>query len=333
MRGFVAATLAISGALAACSLLVSLDGQQCSTDSDCMSRGGAFSNSVCANQICVSPLDSAVPEASSDGPVEARGFDGPATGVDAGEVDAGPWGCLSQPPEVLSASQSITVTLTAFDALQPITTAGPTGSDLVPISYTPVPGASVEACRATDPACSSSVATGTMDEAGVATFTTPGTFVGFLRLSAPGYFPSTTYPGQLVADASMESIPTAMLGVDELQLLAFALGVPVDTGADSGVGHAFFEVYDCYDHHAAGVTFALLGDAGAQTQQWYTRNGAPSTTANETDSLGAGGAVNVPAGGLTVTATLAATNQPLGTINAIIAPGETVFGFVRVRTH
>lgn len=339
MRPVIVAALAASGALAACSLVVSLDGQQCSVDSDCTSRGGAFSNSVCQNQVCIA---SAALEASVEagrGLPDGSTFDAQpdvdaSPETDDAQPDAGPnpWGCLSAPPEVLSAGQSIAVTLTAFDALQPIQTAGPAGSDLVPVSYTAVPFANVEGCNTLDPACNSAVASGTMDEAGVTVLTMPANFVGFFRLTAPGYFPSTTYPGQLLADASAESITTAMVDVNALQELAFALNVNVE-GADAGVGLAFFEAFDCFDHHAPGVTFTILGDAGAGAIPWYIVNGVPSTADNQTGSLGAGGAVNVPAGPLTVVATLASTKQVLGTISAIVREGETVFGYVRVRTH
>jgi hypothetical protein len=321
MRRFVAATLLSGGALAACTLFVKLDEQQCAVDGDCTSRGGAFAGSVCVNQVCVAPVAEA---AASDAPAGAEtSVDAGIDASDAGDGAVNIWGCLSQPPEVLNPNQQITVTLTAFDALQPITTAGPSGSDLVPVAYSAVGSAAIRGCLVTDPLCSEPVATAITNDAGVATVSLPGDFVGFFDLSTPGYFPSATYPGQLLA----------MLQTGELQLLADALGVTMYTGLDAGVGQAFFEVYDCYDHHAAGIQFTLLGDGGPDTVQWYLSNGAPSTTATQTDSVGAGGAVNVPIGALTVRATLASTQQVIGTINPIITAGATTFAFVRVRTH
>jgi len=55
--------------------------------------------------------------------------------------------------------------------------------------------------------------------------------------------------------------------------------------------------------------------------QWYLKNSLPSTTATETDSVGSGGAVNVPAGAVTVTATLVATKRTIGAISAVITAG------------
>jgi len=325
MRVRLAVSIVAGLALAACSLLVKLDAQQCSVDGDCAARGSAFAGAVCVNQVCVAPVaeggsETGVPDAASDGGVQGDGA-----------ID--PWGCVSLPAESLNPSQQIQVTITSFDALKPIVTAGPQGSDLVPVSYAAVQDANVQACQTTDPACLGPAATGTTNDAGVVLLTLHGDFVGFFRLTAPGYLESATYPGQLLSDASAESITTAMLGTSELQGLAAYLGVAVDTSPDSGVGHAFFEAFDCFDHHAPGVVFTMQGDAGPNTVQWYTRNNTPSTTAGETDTLGAGGAVNVPIGALTVVASLAVNGKILGTINPIISPSSTTFAYIRVRSH
>ena len=73
-------------------------------------------------------------------------------------------------------------------------------------------------------------------------------------------------------------------------------------------------------------------DAGS-TVQYYLVGGLPTTAATETDSLGGGGAVNVPVGPLTITATLAGTSQTLGSLKIYIAPGTESYAWLRVRTH
>ena len=171
------------------------------------------------------------------------------------------------------------------------------------------------------------------DDAGIANITLPGTFTGFLQFSGAGSLPSTVYPGQLLADASSETFPLAVLGASEGQLLAASLGVPFETNPEAGVGSAFFQVYDCNDDLAPGVSFTMAIDAGPETVQWYSNNQLPSTAATQTDSLGAGGAVNVRAGALAVTATLVASNRTLGTTNAIINAGGLTYAWFRVRTH
>jgi hypothetical protein len=317
-RSYAAAIIAVSGALAACSLLVKLDDTQCNVDGDCDARGGPFVGSVCVNQVCVVPV--------------AEG------GADTGANDAGDggeggiWACLSAPNEIPNPTEHVAVTVTAFDALQNVTTSPV--SDLIPVTYSAVSGASIAACPILQPTCPSPVANATANDAGVATMSLPDSFSGFFKLSASGYLPSATYPGNLLAGAATESIPTAMLAIAELNELSAVLGVPVYSDVDSGVGSAFFLAYDCFDHHAAGVTFTLASDAGGpNTVQWYSINTVPSTNATATDSLGAGGVVNVPVGSLRVTATIAATGQVLGTVNPIVTAGSTTLSFVRVRTH
>jgi hypothetical protein len=316
----------LGGALVACSLLVPLDEQQCSADGDCAGRGAGFADTTCVNHLCVATgIDASVD----------TGADGPGDAADASSNDAGPWSCLGQPPQIPDPKARVAITLTLFDALKPITTAGAQGgTDLQVISYTPASGISLEACNVLDPQCASPVTPLVVsDDAGVAHVNVPGDFAGFFRLSGAGYLPSALYPGPVLADASTGSVPTAMLKKNDTQLLAVAIGVPLETDPDAGVGHAFFQVFDCFDRQAPGVVFTLDVDGGSQTVQWYTKNDLPSTTAKETDTLGAGGAVNVPAGALTVTATLAATKQTLGTVNTVITAGGTTFAWVRVRTR
>jgi hypothetical protein len=313
--------LAVAGvagvALAACSLLVPLDEQQCSVRADCAARGGAFTSAICVNHACVAP--GATSEA----------------GADAGPPDADPWGCLDQPPEVTDPNAQVAITFTVFDALAPITTAGPQGgTDFTVLACSPVSGISFRACDALDPSCAKPVTPVVItDDAGQATFSVPGSFAGFYQFSGPGYLSARVYTGQLLAGAPTFAAPCALLGTQETSLLANAIGVTMSLDPDAGLGHVFFQSYDCFDRHAPGVTFTIAVDAGPQTVQWYAKNQLPSTTARETDSLGAGGAVNVPAGALTVTATLAATKRTLGAVNTVISAGGTTFAWVRVRTH
>jgi hypothetical protein len=317
-----AAVLLATTTLFACSVLLPLDAEQCSVDSDCTSRGGAFAGSVCQSNVCV------LPEAS----VEAGPGDG-GREAEAAPVDAGPWGCLDQPPQPLDPNATIAITGVMFDALKPITGAQGASDIAYPTSYTPVPGIALQACNTLDPKCSKPITPLLVsDDAGIVNFTLPGNFSGFFQFSGAGALPSTVYPGNLLADASSEALPMAVLGANEGQLLASALGVNFETNPEAGVGSTFFQVYDCYDKAAPGVSFTLAIDGGPETVQWYSNNQLPSTTATQTDSLGAGGALNVPAGALSVTATLVATHRTLGTANAIVNAGGLTYAWFRVRT-
>jgi hypothetical protein len=318
----VGAVVVASLALVACSVLLPLGAEQCSVDSDCTARGGAFAGTVCANNVCIHPT----------APLEAGPGDGGDGGPDVPDaaVDAGPWGCLDQPPEVLDPNASVATTVILFDALKPITETNP----FAPTSYTPVPGLSVQACNILDPQCTKPVTPLVVsNDAGVANVTLPQSFEGFLQVSGAGALPFTVYPGQLPAGESTATFPLAVLGTSETQLLAASLGVPMETNPDAGVGSVFLQAYDCYDQHAAGVSFSLPIDAGAQTVQWYTSNQLPSPTATQTDSYGTGGVLNVPAGALAATGTVVASNRSLGTTNVIITPGALTYVWFRVRTH
>ena len=101
-----------------------------------------------------------------------------------------------------------------------------------------------------------------------------------------------------------------------------------------GVGQAFVQVYDCFDCYAPGVTFAFgIVDAGPNTVQWYIDDGFPSKAATQTDTQGTGGILNVPAGALLVTATLAGTTRVIGTANPLMKAGWVTYAWIRVRTH
>jgi hypothetical protein len=247
---------------------------------------------------------------------------------------AGPWGCLDQPAEVLSSSP-VAITFDMFDAIYPVTTAGPTGgSDFTVISFDPLPGVSIEACGPLDPECSTPVVPSeTTGDAGQATLTVPGTFSGFFKLTAAGYLSSYMYQGNLLADASTLTPPAALLAPSDAVSLAGSLNADVDLDAGSSVGLVFYEVYDCFDQHGSGVQFSMSVDAGPTTVPFYLADGLPSASATETDSIGAAGAVNVPIGDVVITATLAATNQAIGNIHIHVRPGVTTSGWIRVRSH
>lgn len=195
---------------------------------------------------------------------------------------------------------------------------------------------SVEGCNELNPTCQAPVTPLEVDDdAGEVTFTVPDSTSGFYTFRQDGYVPVNLFPGKLEADASSFAPPVAMLPTSDIGLLAEAIGVPIALGADAGVGHGFVQIYDCFDWHAAGVSYTFLGDAGPNTVQWYSSGGGelPSTTATTTDGIGAGGEVNIPAGAVTVVATLAATNMTLGQVNFVVFSGQASFAWLRVRTH
>ena len=209
-------------------------------------------------------------------------LDAGSEGFDA----AGPWGCLNQPPEVTTASP-VTITFEMFDAIYPVTTAGPTGgSDFTVISFDPLPGVSIEACDPGDLLCSAPVTPiVTTEDAGVATLSVPGNFTGFFKFTAAGYLPSYTYQGNFLADASTLTPPAAMLAPPDAITLAGSLDAIVDLDAGSSVGLVFFEVYDCFNRHGAGVQFALFNRRRPHDRTVLSRR-RPSERDRDADRLG-----------------------------------------------
>jgi hypothetical protein len=248
-------------------------------------------------------------------------------------TDAGPeWTCLDQPLEVTTTSP-VAVTFTIYDAFASLTTAGPSGgSDFTALAYSPIPGITIEGCGALDPSCAMPVTSlETTGDAGQATVTVQDNFLGFFKLSGPGYLTAGVYTNQLLADASTFTPPIPAISPDVASSVAAGLNVPVDL--DAGVGIMVFEVFDCFDRRAAGVAFSMAIDAGSGAVQYYVQDDLPSVAATETDSLGTAGALNVPAGPMTITGSLPGTNRNLGTIQTRVLAGGVTFALWRVRAR
>jgi hypothetical protein len=138
----------------------------------------------------------------------------------------------------------------------------------------------------------------------------------------------------LAGAAAVEEI-VPLISKQGTALLAQTLGYPIIVDAspgDGAVGLAFFQIYDCQDHHAPGVTFTLTVK-GPQQVQFSTSSGLPVSSSLQTDYLGAGGAINIPVGPLTITATLADSGRVVGAVTTVIRPGQTTDTWFRARTH
>ena len=230
----------------------------------------------------------------------------------------------------------VAITFDMFDAINPVTTAGPTGgSDLTVISFDPLPGVSIEACNSGDVLCSTPVTpVETTEDAGVATLTVPGNFDGFFKLTAaPATSPRTSIRGTSspthrpsrrrprCSPPRTRSTSPVRSARSWTSTLARAWGSCSSRSTIASIGTA------------RSSNSPLSVDAGATTVPFYLADGLPSRTATETDSIGAAGVVNAPIGTMTITATLAATNQTLGSFTVDIRAGGTTSGWVRVRSH
>jgi hypothetical protein len=316
--GVVAAT--------ACSVLVSLDAVQCTTSADCASR---LPGGVCVDSVCSRGATST--DSGADAAVDAAD----ASVADASDGAIDPWRCVGSPSEQLNPNAQLDLAVVAFNALEPITTQGANGgSDLDVISASFLPGVAIRPCNLLDTPCMMPVTPSqTTDDGGNAPFVLPGNFAGYFEMTQSALFPAIFFPGNPLADASMPSDPVPLLPFAGAQNLATTLDVTLETDPEAGVGLVFFLIYDCDDRHAAGVSFSL-GDASPDGAVfWYDSNGIPYKTATVTDSLGAAGVVNYPAGVIQIVATEFATGRQLATATAFIRPATSTIAWLRVRTH
>jgi len=243
--------------------------------------------------------------------------------------------CLKNPPESLDPNP---VTLQVIVANATTTSQTPHaiygGTDITYVVYTPRTGVTMEACLGFDPACANPVTTPTLtDDAGTVTFTLSGNFVGFLHGTSPDVVPFSVFMGQWPSGVKSAQVGTSALSKDDEVLLNAALNNAVDLDAGSGLGEVFVIVYDCDDHYVEGATVSLNKSAPNTLPFYVTSSGVPDTAAQVTDKAGVGGAVNVPAGTVRVTATYLATATPLGSIDVYVRPAELTYAWIRPRSH
>ena len=282
-------------------------------------------------------IDSSRHLATADGATDGRA-DGRHDAVDAptGDgahpvQDANPWWCLQRTPAQLDPGASVTTTVVTFNALDPVTSPSQIdgGSDMGLGTYTGVRGLAVTPCSLLDPFCKAPFAPAAVtNDAGFATFSIGETDSVFFETVGSGWVPVHCYPGPFIAGETKLDVSISEFTPQGLQLLAAALGITIDLDAGSGAGMLFVATLDCFDHHIAGVTYTLDSvDAGAAFH--YMRGGLPSLTATSTDSLGIGFALNVPAGGHTVAATLVDGGAPVGQVTLSLPAGVAIFADIR----
>lgn len=270
----------------------------------------------------------------NEAPVDAGG---PSPGDDGGDGGGGygtNFDCLSGPKEALDPG-AVTLHLLVTNATSPAVTAGSIdgGSDIVPVSYAPLPGVTMLACLALDPGCANPVTSPQVsDDGGIVNLSLTGTFSGFFRGTGPSIVPFTFSPGQWLSGVKEATYLTSALAPSDEQLLNGALGNAVILDAGAGLGEVFIIIYDCDDHHVPGATISL-NRTGANTLPFYIVSGVPSTTVQVTDSEGVGGAVNVPEGTVRATATYLPTSTTLGFVDVYVRPGELTYGWIRMRVR
>ena len=300
------------GVASACSLLVDVSAEQCTTDADCVARGASAATARCVRSGCV---DDAVATVEA-GPVVEAGAD-----VESGPAPDTRYTCLPNhpAPTPTKATSAYEVTLT----------------DL--LSQKPVPGLRVKLCsNLTDPNCTAPAAITKTDGLGVARFTidtSSRAFDGYVDVE-----PETADGGDPAVDGGepdvyvpsriyYTSIPIATDRKDNYELLKFStLSVFASlfkVKIDLSLGVAFIITEDCAVMDSAGISL-LVDQANAQTQAFYLQNGQPSTTAALTDDSGIAGFFNLSTGARRFTTQLADTKRKVGELSGYVRPATVL---------
>ncbi|MBI5502065.1 MAG: hypothetical protein HY907_17615 [Deltaproteobacteria bacterium] len=242
-------------------------------------------------------------ESADDGTTEAAEDAGDEVADDGGPPPPD-WSCLGSVVWGTPIEASLDMTGTALDY----------------VTDAPIEGATVKVCARADAACATPLDEGTTDAAGQVTLTVPlGTtgFDGYFEVSATGYVtvlrytvePITEMPG---ADARVVS----MVDTTTFAMLAAAAGVTPDPTR----GHLVVNALDCNPTLAAGVSLDV-DTADVSSTAVYMVGGLPSTSATETDSSGAAGFINLPAGAATISTTLVSTGEAIASTDITIRAG------------
>lgn len=269
------------------------------------------------------------------GPVEEASFDGASDGGagDGPPATSADWSCLDAAPPSPTLPPLLDVTFETLDVLStnPIVTAGSRGgSDLTVVSATPLPGVSVRACSQLDPSCGADTPAVQSDDAGVARLTLAKDFAGVIQLARPDLLTGTVYLGRFVDMAP--GYPLPMIKAQQAETLGQPYGFTFAEGPDAGLGHVFVTVYDCNDCHAPGVSFRFEPTAPTTRTFYLDSKTTLSVTDTATDTNGTGGAFNVPAGDVTVTATFAAGGETFRSTKVHVDSGGATLLFLRART-
>jgi hypothetical protein len=200
-----------------------------------------------------------------------------------------------------------------------------------------LPDVTVSACNSVDPACQSGkvVSQVTDGDGNVALSVTPS-FDGFFSLSGGGYASSTVQwsePLYRISGFTQYQLTDASIGA-----LAVVTGVhqSFDQPFDPNVGHMIFRIQSCLPlrylgnsdfprAEASDVRVRFEPNDGATSVFYTDKSGGVALALEATSSNGFGGAFNLPARNLSVTAVDSISDRTVATGTVVIRPGTVGF--------
>jgi hypothetical protein len=256
-----ALSLACAMGVLSCSFTLDFDEQQCTTNSDCRSRGDAFENSECVDGVC-----EAGPECRQDEDCAGEPC------VKGRCVDR--WACLDDQPS--PAREAIV-------RMVPVST----------IFGDPLPRVPVLVCNIVDTECTAPVASLMTDDSGILTLELEPDFTGYLETKLDMFFPQMDFLPTLIADET-SIVPITLSPAPVIAGLAQAVGAAPDPER----GHIVMSSWSCLGEAPNVVLEAPRADA--QTIPYYVLNGVPSADLEATTEDGSGGYLNFQPGNATV---------------------------------
>jgi hypothetical protein len=302
------------GAVAACSVLVKSDRDQCATDGDCERFGAGV---ICVDTVCTAQTVTPVKDAAAS---DAK--------VDAAPPDP-KWGCAGGQPTLVE--KNVTMRIVArFESLD--------GGAL--------DGLTVKGCSNNDSACTKTlIPPATTDSEGrvnlPVTIPIEGGFRGFLDTGPTTGHPDldvalfAVQPGSdfmVAADAGdyQPKFPVKLLTSTELEAYATKLGSNVTLNPEAG--HILFTALDCQWERAVNATVSPAFRNADTLIFYFDENGVPvsDSTQKATASSAQGGILNIPPGAITIK--LARDDgKNVATQNVVVRKGAVSYLFLSAR--
>jgi hypothetical protein len=252
-----------------------------------------------ASSACSLVVDSDRVQCKTPGDCAARGASAGSVCIESICQPDPTWSCLDQPNTDAVASPTVHVVFTGADLL----------------SQKPLPGIRLTLCAKLDADCVMPIAQYQSDQAGQLNVEMPAGFDGYFQTEGDGIYPTLFFPPNTRKQRAPSTLP--MVPVSFFGTMFSGIGGAIS--ADRTV--IMTTALDCLGRPAAGMVLSSP-QADDRTVTYFLQGGLPSRTALTTDQDGAGGFVNVKAGGAVVTSTMAASNRQVGTVAVQTRPGH-----------
>jgi hypothetical protein len=274
----------------------------CLADPDCLAIPSCIgtSQAVDRNQACLGAYDAGV-----------DAFNNIVAGLRSSCLDqcalGNQWYCVGNAKPHVQTNSATEMTVFLYD-----------------LNGAPLAGVTVDVCSEGLQPCDS-LSSGTTNDAGLVPLQVPGpppssTYgpKGYLQLQAPAIGIDAlfywTYPLSEPAVRTNSSAPSQ----SEISEIAGLLGVAPDMMR----GSVAFAVADCDLLASPGVQVTITPNDPETKVFYLSSNGLPIPGATSTDVSGFGGALNVPAGEITIMATPMSLGRPSTVLQAYVAPNK-----------